>query len=80
MDTNHSNIKLNPTQETNENVNVLDLSITIKPTSLKLDIYHKPTATDTSIKFLSNHPLKHMLATYRFFINRRLSHPLSDVQ
>jgi hypothetical protein len=21
-----------------------------------------------------------MLATYRFFINRRLSHPLSDVQ
>jgi len=38
MDTIHSNIKLNPTHETNDNVNFLDLSITRKPTSLKLDI------------------------------------------
>jgi len=39
MDTIHSHIKLNPTYETNNNINVLDLLISRKPTSLKLDIY-----------------------------------------
>jgi hypothetical protein len=39
MDTIHGHIKLNPTHETNNNVNFLDLLITRKPTSLKLDIY-----------------------------------------
>jgi hypothetical protein len=80
MDTIHGNIKLNPTHETNEKVNFLDLSITRKPTSLELDIYRKPTATDTTINFHSNHPLEHMLAAYRFFISRMLSLPLNDAQ
>jgi hypothetical protein len=79
MDTIHGNIKLNPTHETNY-VIFLDLSITRKPTSLELDIYHKPTATDTTINLLSNHPLKHKLTAYRFLINRMLSLPLNDVQ
>jgi hypothetical protein len=80
MDTIHGNIKLNPTHETNDKVNFLDLSITRKPTSLELDIYHKPTATDTTINFLSNHPLEHKLAAYRFSINRMLSFPLNEQQ
>jgi hypothetical protein len=80
MDTIHSNIQLNPTHETNNNVSFLDLSITRKPTSLELDTYRKPTATDTTINFLSNHPLEHKLAAYRFFINRMLSLPLNSVQ
>jgi hypothetical protein len=58
----------------------LDLLITRKPTSLELDIYCKPTATDTTINFLSNHPLEHKLAAYRFYINRMLSLPLNDVR
>jgi hypothetical protein len=80
MDTIHGNIKLNPSHETNEKVNFLDLSITRKPTSLELDIYHKPTATDTTINFHSNHSLEHKLAAYRLFINRMLSLPLNDAQ
>jgi hypothetical protein len=80
MDTIHGNIKLNPTHETNEKVNFLDLSVTRKPTSLKLDIYCKPTATDTTINFHSNHPLEHKLTAYRFFINRMLSLPLNEVR
>ena len=80
MDTIHSNIKLNRTHETNNNVKFLDLTITRKPTSLELDIYRKPTAMDTMINFLSNHPLEHKLAAYRFLINRMLSLPLSDIQ
>jgi len=58
----------------------LALSITRKSTSLELDIYHKPTATDTTINFHSNHPLEHKLAAYRLFINRMLSLPLNEVQ
>jgi hypothetical protein len=42
MDTIHGNIKLNPTHETNEKVNFLDLSITRKPISLELR--HLPQA------------------------------------
>jgi hypothetical protein len=80
MDTIHSNIKLKPTDETNDNVNFLDLLITRQPTSLELDIYRKPTATDTTINFLSNHPFEQKLAAYKFFINRMLSLPLNDVQ
>ena len=79
MDTIHGNIKLNATHETNNKVNFLDFSITRKPTSLELDIYRKTTASDTTIKFLSNRPLRHKLAAYRFFINRMLSLPLSEV-
>jgi hypothetical protein len=66
MDTIHGNIKFNPTHETNENVNFLDLSITRKPTSLELDISRKPTTTDTTIIFHSNYPLEHKLAARRF--------------
>jgi hypothetical protein len=80
MDTIHSKIKLNPTHETNDNISFLDLSITRKPTSLELDIYRKPMATDTAINFLSNYPLKHKLTAYRFFINRMLTLPLNNVQ
>jgi len=80
MDTIHGTIKLNATYETNDKFNFLDLSITRKPTSLELDIYCKPTATDTTINFLSNHPLEHKLAAYRVFINRMLSLPLNEVR
>ena len=80
MDTIHDNIKLNATHETNEKVNFLDLSVTRKPTSLELDIYCKPTSTDTTINFLSNHPLEQKLAAYRFSINGMLSLPLSKIQ
>ena len=80
MDTIHNNIRLNPIHETNDNVSFLDLSITRKPTSLELGIYRKPTMMDTTIIFLSNHPLEHKLAAYRFPISRMLSLPLSNVQ
>jgi len=45
----HNNIKLNPTYE--------DLTITRTHTRLEVDIYRKPTTTDTTINFLSNHPI-----------------------
>jgi hypothetical protein len=36
-------------------------------------------ATESTIIFLSNHPLEHKLATDMFFINRMLSLPLNDL-
>jgi hypothetical protein len=80
MDTIHGNIKLNTTHETNNKLNLLNLSITRMPTSLELDIYRKPTATDTTINFLSNHPHEHKLAAYKFFINGMVSLPLNEVR
>jgi hypothetical protein len=62
IDTIHSSIQLNPTMESTNNVNFLDLSITRRPTCLGISIFRKPTSTDTTINFLSNHPLEHTMA------------------
>jgi len=44
---------------------------------MEIDIYKKPTTTDTTIKYLSNHPMEHKLAAYRYHINRMFSLPLT---
>jgi hypothetical protein len=77
INTIHSNIQLNPTQETNGNVSFLDSLITRKPTCLTTDIYCKATTTDTAINFLSNDPLEHKLAAYRFLIRKMFTLPLN---
>jgi hypothetical protein len=37
----------------------------------------KPTTTDTTINFTSNHPTEHKKAAYRYLINRMISLPLT---
>jgi hypothetical protein len=76
----HRNIQLSLSPESNNNVNFLDLSITSGPTCLNIGIYRKPTTTDTTINFLSNHPLEQRLASYRFLIRRILTLPLNTEQ
>ena len=39
-------------------------------TCLENDIYRKPTTIDTTINFLSNHPIEHKMAAFRFHISR----------
>jgi len=80
IDTIHSSIWLNPTLESDNNVNFLDLSITRKPTSLRISIFLKSTTTDTTINFLSNHLLEHKMAAYQFLIRRMISLPLDREQ
>jgi len=75
----HSSIQLNPTMESTNIINFLDLSITRRPTCLGINIFHKPTSMNT-INFLSNHPLEHKLAAYRFLIGRMFSLPLDKEQ
>jgi hypothetical protein len=60
----HNNIKLNPTPETHNTINFLDLEIKRNQTNLEIDIYRKPTTTDTTINFHSNHPIEHTMAAF----------------
>ena len=66
----HSCIQLNPNPEYNNSVNFLGLTITRNTTHLDIGIYLKPTTTDTTFNYLSNHPLEHTMATYNFLISR----------
>jgi len=68
----HTNLQLNPTHENNRYMSFLDLLKTRKPTSLNTDIFRKPTTTDTTINFLSNHPSEPKIAAYQYYINRML--------
>ena len=73
----NSNLELSPTPEQNNRVSFLDLSITRNTSHLEIDIFRKPTITDTTISYLSNHLQEHMLAAYRVLINRMHKLPLN---
>jgi len=72
----HNNIKLNFTYETHNSIDILGLTISCKQAKLKIDIYRKPTTTDTTINFLSNHPTEDKTAAFRFHISRMHSLPV----
>ena len=80
IDTIHSCIQLNPTLESRNSVTFLDLSITRNLNHLNIGIYRKPTTNDTTINFLSYHPLEHKMAAYNFLIRRMLTLPLNAEQ
>jgi hypothetical protein len=73
----HSNLQLAPTLESNNQIRFLDLLITRKAHQLESDVYHKPTTTDTTINYLSNHPTEPKLATYGYYIERMQNLPLN---
>ena len=73
----HNNIKLNSTYEEQNSIAFLDLTITRRHTIFGVDIYRKPTTIDTTINFLSNHPIEQKLAAFRFHITRMHSLPLN---
>ena len=65
------------TDEENNTINFLDLTITRKHKKLDINIYRKPTTTDTTIHYKSSHPIQHKLAAYRYLLNRLHNLPLS---
>ena len=71
-----TDLQFNPTQESNGCINFLDLTIIRRTSHLEIDIYRKPTATDTTIHFTSTHPNEHKLAAYRYYVERMLNLPL----
>ena len=76
----HHSLQFNPTLESYDQINFLDLTIIRKTPKLEIDIFHKPTTTDTTIHYLSNHPIEHKLAAYRYYIERMFNLPLNENQ
>jgi hypothetical protein len=74
----HRNLQLNATLGANDRVNFLDLSIIRKGSQLEMHIFRKPTTTDITISYLSNHPGEHKLAAYRYYIDRMFNIPLNN--
>ena len=70
------NLKLNPTHEEHNSIDYIDLTVLWKHNKFEVDIYRKPTTTDTTINFMSNHPIEQKTAAYRFHITRMQSLPL----
>jgi len=73
----HKDIKFNPTYENNEQIYFLDLLLIRKQTKTEIDIFRKCNTTDTNISFFSNHPVQHKIATFRHYITRIHSLPLT---
>jgi hypothetical protein len=73
----HRYLQLKPTLESNGQISFLDLTIIRNDIQLEIDIFRKPTTTDTTINYKSNHPGEHKLAAYRYYIERMFNLPLN---
>ena len=65
--------------EENNLTNYLDLSIH-RNDNIDIGIYRKPTCTDTTIQFSSNHPYEHKMAPFNYYINRMITLPITEQQ
>jgi len=45
---------------------------------MDLNIYGKPTYIDITIHFFSNHPYDHKLASFKYYINRMITLPITE--
>jgi hypothetical protein len=82
MITNHLNktvphLEFTHTTEVNNTITYLDLNIQRNTQNLLLSIYRKPTQTDTTIHYTSNHPIQHKMAAYKAYIYRMLTFPIT---
>ena len=60
----HLEFKLS--EEGNNIINYLNFSIHRNTNGVDLEMYRKPTHTDITLQFSSNHPLEHKLAAFNF--------------
>jgi hypothetical protein len=74
----HPLLHFTPTTEIDKVITYLDLTIHRLNHTFQLGICHKPTQTDATIHFTSNHPTQHKLAAYRYHINRMLSLSITE--
>jgi hypothetical protein len=58
------------TTEENNAISYLDLTLTRLNDSIDISVFRKPTTTDTTIHYTSNHPTEHKLAAFRYMVNR----------
>jgi hypothetical protein len=73
------NVSFTLEKEIENRINILDVTITKNDNSLSLDIYRKPTATDTIIPNDSCNPREHKLAAIRYLSNRMTTYNLNPI-
>jgi hypothetical protein len=56
----HPNLQFTPTHEHNNSISFLDLLLIRQPDKIEMDIFRKPTTTDTTINYTSKHPIEHV--------------------
>jgi hypothetical protein len=66
------------TEETNNSINYLDMTINRSIDGMEISVYRKPTSTNITIQHNSNHPQDHKDATYRYYINRMITLPNTE--
>ena len=71
-------LKFTAEQETNSQLNFLDITIHRTPTNWEFAIYRKPIFTDTIIPYNYNHPNHHKYATVKFLYNRLNTYDLHE--
>jgi len=73
----HHNLTFKPTYELNKTINFLDLTISRNDYKLNINIFRKPTTTDGTIHFTSNHPMEHKISAYQHHLERAWTLPLT---
>ena len=72
------NLQFKITTEENNTINCLDISICRNNNSIDINIFRKPTGTDTTIHFTSNHPHEQKIAAFRHYIHRMITLPITE--
>ena len=73
----HPNLQFTPSHEHKSSISFLDLLLIRQPDKIQIDIYRKPTTTDTTINYAYNQPNEHKMVAYRYMTNRMTSLPLA---
>jgi hypothetical protein len=58
----NQNLTVSPTYEDNGQINFLDFLLVRKDSKIDIDVHCKPTSTDTTISFFSDHPTEQKMA------------------
>jgi len=67
------------TTEEDSNINFLNLTINRERKNISISVYRKETNTDTTIHYLSNHPFEQKIAAFRYYIQKMLTLPISQI-
>jgi hypothetical protein len=74
----HHKIQFTIEEESNSQINFLDLSVSRIHNGLQFGIFRKPTATDIMIHNTSCHPIEHKISGINYLINRITTYPISQ--
>jgi hypothetical protein len=72
-------IKFTIEREQNNSINFLDITISKDTNKFNINIFRKPTTTDTIIPNDSNHPIEQKMAAIRYYFSRIQTYSLGPV-